>query len=113
MDVAIIYELTLSNVMNLRHDISRVIDHLTWIWAFAPLKNIVPYSFDSGHKFSDFKNAQGQSLFGYYEGYVTFLFQLLGILVCFAASFVIICSCCRSCHSSRFSGLRFTEDIMK
>jgi hypothetical protein len=88
---SIIYELTLSNVMSLRDEVSSLVGYLPWIWAFA-LKNIIPHILlILIINLATSKNSQGKSLFGHYEGYGFLPFQLLGILlVCFAASFVSV-----------------------
>jgi len=87
---SIIYELTLSNVMNLRDEMSSVVGYLPWLWAFA-LKNIIPHILlILIINLATSKNSQGESLFGHYEGYVTFPFQLLGILVVGLAALIVV-----------------------
>lgn len=88
---SIIYELTLGNVMNLREELSSVVGYLPWVWAFA-LKNIIPQSLLILFiNLSQSNNADGDSLFGHYEGYIAWPFQVLGIfVVCFASIFVLI-----------------------
>ena len=88
---SIIYELTLGNVMNLREELSSVVGYLPWVWAFA-MKNLIPQILLILFiNLSQSDNADGDSLFGHYEGYVAWPFQILGILVvCFASIFVLI-----------------------
>lgn len=88
---AIIYELALSNVMDLRNDLSSVVGYLPWIWAFA-LKNIIPQVLLILFvNLTQASNADGQPVFGNYGGYVTWPFQVLGILtVCFGCVFILV-----------------------
>ena len=88
---SIIYQLTLGNVMELRAELSSVVGYLPWIWAFA-LKNIIPQILLILFiNLAQSKNADGDSVFGHYGGYVTWPYQVLGILVvCFAGIFVLV-----------------------
>ena len=88
---SILYELTLGNVMQLREELSSVVGYLPWIWAFA-LKNLIPQILLVLFiNLTQATNSKGESLFGHYEGYVAWPFQVLGILcVCFASIFVLI-----------------------
>lgn len=88
---SIVYELTLGNVMELRDELSSVVGYLPWIWAFA-LKNVIPQILLILFiNLASSKNDDGESLFGHYEGYVAFPFQILGIIVvCFAGLFILV-----------------------
>jgi solute carrier family 6 GABA transporter-like protein 1 len=87
----IIYELCLGNVMRLRSELSSVVGYLPWIWAFA-MKNMIPQILLILFiNLAQSKNADGESLFGHYEGYVSWPYQVLGILiVAFACSCVLV-----------------------
>jgi hypothetical protein len=88
---SILYELTLSNIMGLRDELMSVVGYLPWIWAFA-MKYIIPHVLLILFiNLAQSKNADGESLFGHYEGYVTWPFQVLGILVvAFASLFILV-----------------------
>jgi hypothetical protein len=88
---SIVYEITLGNVMQLRDDLSSVVGYLPWLWAFA-MKNVIPQVLLILFiNLCQSKNANGESLFGHYEGYVAAPFQILGILVfVFALVFVLV-----------------------
>lgn len=88
---SIIYELTLGNVMELRSELSIVVGYLPWIWAFA-LKNVIPQILLVLFiNLAQSKNEDDKPVFGNYGGYVTWPFQVLGILVfCFASIFVLV-----------------------
>lgn len=87
---SIIYELALGNVMRLRAELQSVVGYLPWLWAFA-MKNLIPQILLILFiNLAQSNNADGESLFGHYEGYVSWPFQVLGILVvCFASLFVL------------------------
>jgi len=87
----IIYEVALSNVMDLRDELSLVIGYMPWFWAFA-MKQIIPHIlFILFINLARSENADGESTFGHYNGYPTLPFQVLGILcVAFAAIVILI-----------------------
>jgi hypothetical protein len=88
---SITYEITLGNVMSLRDELSSVVGYLPWLWAFA-MKNVIPQVLLILFiNLCQSKNAVGDSLFGHYEGYVAWPYQIMGILVlCFALIFVVV-----------------------
>jgi hypothetical protein len=88
---SIVYELTLGNVMELRDELSSVVGYLPWVWAFA-MKNMIPQILLILFiNLATSKNDADESLFGHYEGYIAWPFQILGILiVCFAGLFILV-----------------------
>jgi hypothetical protein len=87
----ILYELCLKNVMDLRAELSSVVGYMPWVWAFA-MKNICPHILLVLFiNLAQSKNGEGDSLFGNYGGYVSWPFQILGVLsVVFAGTFILV-----------------------
>ena len=85
------YELGLGNVMDLKNQLSGVVGYMPWMWAFM-MKQMIPHILLILFiNLCVAENDDGDSLFGHYEGYVAWPFQVLGILcVCFAAILVLI-----------------------
>jgi solute carrier family 6 GABA transporter-like protein 1 len=88
---SIIYELCLKNVMDLRNELSEVVGYMPWIWAFG-MKNIIPHILLILFiNLAQSENDDGKPLFGNYGGYITWPFQVIGILcVAFAASLILV-----------------------
>lgn len=88
---SILYELCLSNVMKLREDLSSVVGTIPWLWAFA-MKHLIPQILLILFiNLAVSTNDAGDPLFGNYEGYVTWPYQVLGILcVVFALVLVLV-----------------------
>ena len=88
---SILYELCLSNVMNLKNDLQEVVGYMPWMWAFAMkyfLPQILLILFIN---LAQSENGEGNPLFGNYGGYVPWPFQILGILcVVFAGILVLV-----------------------
>jgi len=87
----ITYELCLKNVMDLRAELSDVVGYMPWIWAFM-MKNLIPHILLILFiNLAQSDNAEGEPLFGHYGGYVTWPFQVLGILcVAFAGCLILV-----------------------
>ncbi|KAL3933240.1 MAG: hypothetical protein SGARI_003749 [Bacillariaceae sp.] len=77
---SITYELVSSNVLGMRNELVDVVGYVPRIWALA-LKYLIPQILLILFvNLARSKNADGDPLFGNYEGYVTWPFQVLGIL---------------------------------
>lgn len=87
----ILYELCLKNVMDLRSEMSAVVGYIPWIWAFA-MKHLIPQILLILFiNLAQSTNEDGDPLFGNYEGYVSWPYQVLGILcVVFAICLILI-----------------------
>jgi solute carrier family 6 GABA transporter-like protein 1 len=87
----IMYELTLSNVMELRERLEAVVGWMPWAWAFL-IKNFIPHVLlilFVNLAASELK--PGEPQFGNYGGYDDVPYQLTGIICfCFGAIFMVI-----------------------
>ena len=77
---SIIYEISFSNVMKMRSELVEVVGFVPYLWA-AAMKQLIPHIILILFiNLARAENADGESLFGHYEGYVTWPFQVLGML---------------------------------
>ena len=76
---SIIYEVTLSNVMVLREELQSVCGWIPWAWAFM-MKHFIPQVLLILFvNLAASKNEDGEPKFGFYENYVGWPYQVLGI----------------------------------
>ncbi|KAL3913435.1 MAG: hypothetical protein SGARI_000659 [Bacillariaceae sp.] len=77
---ALIYEVACSNVLRMRNELVEVVGYVPVVWAMA-LKQLIPHVLLILFiNLCRAENADGNSLFGHYEGYVAWPFQVLGIV---------------------------------
>jgi len=82
----IIYEISLRNIMELRAQLSSTIGFLPNIWAYM-MKQFIPHVILILFiNLAQSNNEDGESLFGNYEGYANWPFQILGCVFCFLCS---------------------------
>lgn len=88
---SITYEIGLKNVMDLRQELADVVGYMPWLWAFM-MKCCIPHILLILFvNLAQSTNADGKSLFGHYGGYVTWPYQVLGILcVVFVGCLVLV-----------------------
>jgi hypothetical protein len=88
---SILYEISMSNVLDLRYTLSTSVGYMPWLWAFM-IKQITPHILLLVFiNLAQSDNADDESLFGHYENYVNWPYQILGMLiVAWAFSIVLI-----------------------
>ena len=91
------YELYMGNVMQLREDLREHCGNLPVVWAvlikhFIPQILLVMFALGAN---ADTVDADGNSVkvFGHYEGYVAWPYQVLGILTVVFTGFLIVSTC--------------------
>jgi len=87
---AIIYELTFRNVMTLRQELAKVVGYVPAAWALG-MKQFIPHVLLVLFiNLAQSKNADGDPLLGHYGGYVSWPFQVGGILVVVFVGFIML-----------------------
>lgn len=88
---SILYELCLKNVMDLRAELSEVVGYMPWVWAFA-MKTIIPHIILILFiNLAQSSNSSGDPLFGNYGGYISWPYQVLGVLcVVFVGCIILV-----------------------
>jgi len=86
------YELTLKDVMDLKHDLSEIVGYIPALWAVL-VKHFIPpvilILFSLG---ADAETDTGKKVFGHYENYVFAPYQILGIMIVVFAGFLFVSS---------------------
>jgi hypothetical protein len=88
---SIIHEIALSNVLDLRNTLSSSVGYMPWLWAFM-IKQVTPHILLLVFiNLARSDNADNESLFGHYENYAAWPYQILGMLiVAWAFSIVLV-----------------------
>jgi len=88
---SIVYELTFRNVMELKKQLSSVVGYVSTLWAVAMRQLIPQLLLILFINLARSDNAAGESLFGHYGEYISWPFQVLGILcILFAGMLFLI-----------------------
>jgi hypothetical protein len=86
------YEIQFKNIATLQSDLSGVVGYLPFGWALLVKFFIPPVILILFGLSCDAENANGQKVFGHYEGYVSSPYQVLGILCVVLTGFLFVSS---------------------
>ena len=86
------YELMFQNIACLQSDLSEVVGYLPFAWTLIVKYFIPPVILILFGLSCDAENAKRQKVFGHYEGYVTWPYQVLGILCVVFTGFLLLSS---------------------
>ena len=85
-----LYELYFANMFDLKKELQPVIGHVPTIWCIL-IRHVIPHLLLILFiNLARADNAAGESLFGHYEGYATWPYQVLGILTAAFAFFLFL-----------------------
>ena len=89
---SIIFELMFKNIADLKSDLGGVVGYLPFAWTLLIKFFIPPIILVLFGLSCDAENSNGQKVFGHYSGYVTYPYQVLGLLCVVFTGFLFISS---------------------